>query len=107
MSTSSGAVVASMARRAERAVVSTLREHGAVAADRAVPLSLARPGGRAALRRLVRREAVRESGDRYWLDEGSYQTMTEGRRVRAVITLIVVAAIVIAIVAFGALGNRP
>ena len=103
MSSSSGAVVVAMARRAERAVVQTLREHGATSADRAVPLSLNRPGGRAALKRLVRREAVRESGDRYWLDEAAYETMRDGRRVRAVFALIVVAAIIIAIIAFGAL----
>ena len=99
---SSGAVVVAMARRAERSVVNTLREHGANSTDRAVPLSLSRPGGRAALRRLIRREAVRESGDRYWLDENAYQTMRDGRRVRAVFALIVAAAIIIAFGAFGA-----
>ncbi|MDP1912017.1 hypothetical protein [Brevundimonas sp.] len=102
MSSSGGAVVVAMARRAERAVVQTLREHGATSADRAAPLSLNRPGGRAAVKRLVRREAVRESGDRYWLDEAAYETMRDGRRVRAVFAMIVVAAIVIAIIAFGA-----
>ena len=102
MSSSSGAVVVAMARRAERTIVQTLREHGAASADRAVPLSLSRPGSRAALKRLVRREAVRESGDRHWLDESAYETMRDGRRVRAVFAIIMVAAIVIAIVAFGA-----
>ena len=100
MSSSGGAVVA-MARRAERTIVQTLREAGATSADRAVPLSVGRPGGRMALRRLLRREAVRESGDRYWLDERAYEAMRDGRRVRAVFALIIVAAILIAIVIFG------
>lgn len=102
MSTSSGAVVVAMARRAERMIVQTLREHGATATDRAVPLSLNRPGGRAALRRLIRAEAVRETGDRYWLDESAYESMRDGRRVRAVIAVIVVAAVIIGFLVFGA-----
>lgn len=106
MSTSGGAVVVAMARRAERMVVKTLRDHGATAADRAVPLSLGRPGGRAALRRLIRGEAVRESGDRYWLDESAYESLRDGRRVRAVIALVVIALILIGFFAFGALQAR-
>ena len=102
MSSSSGAVVVAMARRAERTLVQTLREHGAVSADRAVPLSPGRPGGRAALKRLVRREAVRETGDRYWLDENAYGALREGRRVRGVFALIGIGAAVVAILAFGA-----
>ena len=111
MSSSSGAVVVAMARRAERAIAETLREHGALSADRAVPLSPGRPGGRAALKRLVRREAVREAGDRYWLDENAYEAMREGRRVRAVFAVIVVAALIIALIAVQAraqtVGPRP
>jgi acetylornithine deacetylase/succinyl-diaminopimelate desuccinylase-like protein len=102
MSTSSGAVVVAMARRAERTIVQTLREAGAIAADRSVPLSAGRPGRRSALRRLIRTGSVRESGDRYWLDERAYEAMREGRRVRGVFALIVLAAVVIAIIAFGA-----
>ena len=95
-----------MARRAERTIVETLRAHGAVSADRAVPLSPGRPGGRAALKRLVRREAVRETGDRYWLDESAYEAMRSSRRDRSVIIMIVVAAVMIAFAAFGALQAR-
>ncbi|WP_200943625.1 MULTISPECIES: M20/M25/M40 family metallo-hydrolase [unclassified Brevundimonas] len=102
MSTSGGAVVVAMARRAERTIVQTLREHGATSADRAVPLSVGRPGGRAALRRLTRCDAVRPNGERYWLDERAWEAMRDGRRVRAVFALIVVAAVVIGLVAFGA-----
>jgi len=105
MSTSTGAVVVAMARRAERTIIQTLREHGAVSADRAVPLALSRPGGRAALRRLVRSGAVRETGDRHWLDERAYEEMRDRRRVRAVFALIVVAAIAIAVIAFGVPGR--
>jgi acetylornithine deacetylase/succinyl-diaminopimelate desuccinylase-like protein len=99
MSSAGGAVVVAMARRAERTIVETLREHGAASADRAVPLVPGRPGGRAALKRLVRREAVREAGDRYWLDEKAYTAMREGRRVRAVFAVIVVLALIIALIA--------
>lgn len=106
MSSAGGAVVVAMARRAERAVVDTLREHGATTSDRAVPLSMSSPGRRAALRRLVRGEAIRESGDRYWLDESAYENMRDSRRVRAVIALIVIAAVVIAFAAFGAFRAR-
>jgi acetylornithine deacetylase/succinyl-diaminopimelate desuccinylase-like protein len=102
MSNSSGAVVVAIARRAERTIVQTLREAGATVADRAVPLSTGRPGGRAALRRMVRSGSIRESGDRYWLDESAYEAMRDSRRVRAVFALIVVAAVIIAIVTFGA-----
>ena len=103
MTYSGGAVVVAMARRAERQVVQTLREHGALSADRAVPLALSRAGGRAALRRLVRSRSVRESGDRYWLDEAAYEAMGESRRVRMVFALIIVGLIVAGIVAFAAL----
>ncbi|MFA4894526.1 M20/M25/M40 family metallo-hydrolase [Brevundimonas sp.] len=75
---------------------------GVTSTDLAGPLSMNRPGGRAALRRLVRREAVPESGDRYWLDETAGETMRDGRRGRAVFTVIVVAAAVIGALAFGA-----
>lgn len=102
MSSSSTAVIVAMSRRAERAVVNTLREHGATSADRAVPLSMSRPGGRAALRRLVRREAVGERGDRYWLDESAYESLRDSGRVRAVVVLIVVAVVLLAFFAFGA-----
>jgi hypothetical protein len=103
MTHSGGAVVVALARRAERQVVQRLRDDGALSADRAVPLVMGRPGGRAALRRLVRSRSVRESGDRFWLDESAYEAMREGRRVRGVFALIVVGLIVAAIVAFGAL----
>jgi acetylornithine deacetylase/succinyl-diaminopimelate desuccinylase-like protein len=100
-----------MARRAERAIAETLREHGALSVDRAVPLSPGRPGGRAALKRLVRREAVRETGDRYWLDEDGYAAMRARRRVGAIFAVIVVAALIIALIAVQAraqtVGPRP
>lgn len=99
MSSAGGAVVVAMARRAERTIVETLREHGAASVDRAVPLAPGRPGGRAALKRLVRRQAVREAGDRYWLDEKAYTAMREGRRARTVFAVIVVLALVIALIA--------
>ncbi|MGZ9115288.1 MAG: M20/M25/M40 family metallo-hydrolase, partial [Brevundimonas sp.] len=102
MSTSSGAVVVALARRAERTIVQTLREHGATAVDRAIPLSVGRRGGSSALGRLLRTASVRESGDRYWLDERAYEAMRDGRRVRAIFALIVVATIVVALIALGA-----
>jgi len=102
MSGSGGAVAVAMARRAERMIIETLRQHGAVSTDRAVPLSPGRHLGRAALRRLVRRQAVRENGDRYWLDENEWENLREGRRVSAVIALFVLAAIIIVAAAFGA-----
>jgi hypothetical protein len=67
--TNSGAVVVAMAKRAERQIVLRLREQGALSPGRAVPLTMSRPGGRAALWRLVRSGAVHQSGDRCWLDE--------------------------------------
>lgn len=102
MSGSGGAVAVAMARRAERMIIETLRQHGAVSTDRAVPLSPGRHLGRAALRRLVRRQAVRENGDRYWLDENEWENLREGRRVSAVIALFVLAAIIVVAAAFGA-----
>ena len=106
MSSAGGAAVVAMARRAERTIVETLRAHGAVSADRAVPLAPGRPGGRPALKRLVRREAVRETGDRYWLDESAYEAMRSSRRGRSIIILIVIAAVMTAFAAFGALQAR-
>ena len=103
MTNSGGAVVVAMARQAERRIVETLREHGALSADRAVPLVPSRPGGRMALKRLVRGRSVRESGDRYWLDETAYEAMRETRRIRGVFALIIVGLIVAAILAIGAL----
>ena len=96
-----GAAVVAIQRRAERRLVENLRGQGAVSADRAVPLQVSRPGGQAALRRLIRAEAVRESGDRYWLHEGSWEAMREARRVRIVFLLVVVAAAAIAAFAVG------
>lgn len=102
----SGAVVVAMARRAERQIVQRLREQGALSAGRAVPLTMSRPGGRAALRRLVRGGAVVQSGDRCWLDEDAYEAMRERRRIRVVFALIVLGLIAAGIVAFSALQAR-
>ena len=104
--TNTGAVVVAMARRAERQVVETLRERGALSPDRSVPLTLRRPGGRAALRRLLRSRSVREADDRYWLDEAAYEGMREARRIRVVFALIVVGLIAAGVIAFGALRAR-
>jgi acetylornithine deacetylase/succinyl-diaminopimelate desuccinylase-like protein len=104
--TNSGAVVVAMARRAERQIVQRLREQGALSADRAVPLTMSRPGGRAALWRLVRGGAVHQSGDRCWLDEDAYEAMRERRRIRIVFALIVLGLIAAGVIAFGALQAR-
>lgn len=106
MTNTGGAAMVAIMRRAERQVVETLRQHGALSADRAVPLALRRPGGKAALRRLVRSRSVREAGDRYWLDETAYEAMGEARRIRGVFALIIVGLIVAGIIAFGVLQAR-
>ena len=104
--TNSGAVVVAMAKRAERQIVQRLREQGALSAGRAVPLTMSRPGGRAALWRLVRSGAVHQSGDRCWLDEDAYEAMRERRRIRIVFAMIVVGLIAAGVVLFGALQAR-
>lgn len=106
MSNSAGAVVVAMSRHAEKRIVETLRQHGALSADKAAPLVLGRMMERSVLRRLIARGAVRQTGERYWLDEDSYAAMRDGRRVRAVFAVIIVAVIVIALIAFGATRAR-
>jgi len=106
MSNSAGAVVAAMAHNAERRLVETLRQHGALSADRAFPLVVGRPMERSVLQRLIRRGAIRQTGERYWLHEDSYAAMRDNRRVRAVIALIVVALIVAAVILFGATRSK-
>ena len=115
MSNTAGAVVIAMSRRAEKRLIETLRGHGALSADKAVPLV---PGkrhmDRSALRRLIKHGAVRHEGERYWLHEEAYAAMRDSRRVQGVIALIVVAVIVAAILIFSATrsqaqenGTRP
>jgi hypothetical protein len=92
-----GGVVLAMARRAERRIVEALREAGALSPDRAIPLATSGPGGRAALRRLVRRAAVIEAGGRFWLDEAAFKVMTEGRKagtVLMVLSILLLAAVI-------------
>jgi len=106
MTNMTGGVVVAMAKQAERRVVDALRQHGATSAAKAIPLAIARPGGKAALRRLMSGGAVVAAGDRYWLDESRYEGLREKRRVSAVIALIVVALIIAGIVLFGATSGR-
>jgi hypothetical protein len=89
----SGAAVIVLARKAERRIAETLRQHGATRADAAIDLSPPRLRDRNALKRLLRTGSVHQTGDRYWLDERAWEDRREGRRVRAVIALILVALI--------------
>ena len=89
MTNTGGAVVVAAARGAERRLARALREQGATSADRAVPLAADRPGGRMAMRRLVRAGAIREADGRHWLDEPAYEALLDARRVRIVFALIV------------------
>lgn len=106
MTNSTGGVVVAMARRAEHRLVDALRRQGATSAARAIPLAIARPGGKAALRRLTHGGSIVAIGERYWLDESRYEAMREKRRVTAVIAVIVVALIVVGAIAFGAMAPR-
>jgi hypothetical protein len=96
MTDTAGAVAVAAARRGERRIVHALRDQGATSQDRAASLVAHRPGGRMALKRLIRGGAVREIDDRYWLDEAAYAAMREARRMRVVFALVVVALIVVA-----------
>ena len=102
MSNAAGAVVAAMAHNAERRLVETLRAHGALSAERAVPLVVGKPLERSVLKRLIKRGAIRQAGERYWLNEEGYTAMRGSRRVRAVMAVIIVALIIIAVFAVGA-----
>ncbi|RZJ41172.1 MAG: peptidase M20, partial [Brevundimonas sp.] len=102
MSHSAASTMAIMAHHAEKRVVETLRKHGAVSADRAVPLVLSRGLERSALRRLLRRQAVREAGERHWLHEETYAALRKARRGGVVIMLAVIVLVVAAILIFSA-----
>ena len=102
MSHSAASTMAIMAHHAEKRVVETLRRHGALSADGAVPLVLSRGLERSALRRLLRRQAVRQTGERYWLDEETYAALRKARRGGAVIMLAVIVLVVTAILIFSA-----
>jgi hypothetical protein len=90
MTSTGGAVVIAAARNAERRLVRALRDQGATSADHAIPLAASRPGGRMALKRLIRGGAIREADGRHWLDERAYEALGDTRRVRTVFALIVV-----------------
>jgi acetylornithine deacetylase/succinyl-diaminopimelate desuccinylase-like protein len=98
----SGAAVVVMSRRAEKRVVETLRGHGALSADRAVPLVRAkRHLERSALRRLIRRQVIRQDGERYWLNEDSYAALRESRRIQWVAALVFIAVILVGFLIVG------
>jgi hypothetical protein len=67
-------------QRSEREIVEYLRRHGATRADRATPLPDLRPIAQRRLRRLLNAEAVRETSDGFWLDEGIYESYRKDRR---------------------------
>lgn len=105
MTYASGANAAIVAAsiKAERRIAETLRDAGATSSAAATGLKPDRLIQRGALRRLVRRGVVRQTGDRYWLDEPAWAAMTERRRgaARLVMVLAVLAAIVLTAVALG------
>lgn len=76
----STAAIAVAANKAERRVVQALRDAGAVSAETAAALKPNRLFERGALRRLMKRGAVRETRDLYWLDETAYAAFVQGRR---------------------------
>ena len=102
MSNTAATTVAIMVHRAEVRLIETLRKQGAVSADRAVPLVVGRGFERSTLRRLIRREAVLQTGERYWLDEAAYAALRKARRVKTIVGLTVLAAVIIALLVFSA-----
>ncbi|RZJ03467.1 MAG: M20/M25/M40 family metallo-hydrolase [Brevundimonas sp.] len=111
MTQTGGAVVVAMARRAERKLIETLNHHGATSPDRAVPLTPDRVMGRAALRRMIRGGAIREAGDRYWLDQAGAERFSRYRRIRALVAvgvvILLIAALVLGVRATRAQEVRP
>lgn len=97
MTYTTGATVAAMANRAERRLMQTLRDRGALSAATAIPLDPSGMMARSALKWLVRGGAVREEHGRYWLDEPAAERLRAHRRKRALIVVGVVILLVVAL----------
>ena len=84
---STGAAAVAAARRAERRLVESLRDAGAVNADSASTIPQQRWMGKRVLARLIAAGAVREAGPGHYLDEATYQTFVARRRRKTLIGL--------------------
>ena len=93
------AAILAASMKAERHIVETLRQAEALTAGAAIAMTPGRMIQRGALRRLVRRGAVRQTGDRYWLDEAGLTTMTDRRRGMARLILGYAAGVAVALIA--------
>ena len=90
----SAAVAVSM--RAERRIVEHLRGAGATSSPRATALQPSRLVQRGALRRLVRRGTVIQTGsETYWLDEAAYAAFRSQRRGRTFLILFALGAVAV------------
>lgn len=93
------AAIAAASMRAERHIVRALRDAGATSASAAIVLRPDRLIRRGALRRLVRRGAVRPAGDLYWLDEAGFTAMGERRKGAARLILVWTVGVALVLVA--------
>ena len=103
----SGAAVVILTRKAETRLADALRNRGATRPGAAVDLSLNRVRDRGALKRLVRKDVIGQTDNRYWLDERAWESLRGGRRVNGVIALIVVALVTAAMIALGVGRETP
>ena len=101
-----GAAAAVLLRR-ERDIVGTYRGAGATSPDRARRPEELDVGHRLAFDRLVQRAVLRDAGDgRYYLDEPSWVALGRIRRRFALVIAIVLVAVLVTLVAGGAVTFR-
>ena len=110
MTTIGGAVVVAASRRAERRLIETLRNQGAISAAEAVPLPVSGRSARA-LRRLAAARvvhSVRSGGaETWWLDETAWEALRGNRRSRALLAVLAVLVVIALIAAMALASGRP